>query len=212
MAFKVLVTDTMQLGDKTYPHLEVDYREGIAREELLEIVAHYDAIITRSRTQVDETLIRAAARLKVIGRGGVGVDNIDIAAASRRGILVLNAPESNNVSAAELTIALMLCAARGVSRSDRLIRAGKWDRKFLGREVKGATLGIIGLGRIGSLVSRRAQGLGMQVLAYDPYISRQRAVDLKVELFDDLAEMLRRANFLTVHTPLTEETSRNNFV
>jgi D-3-phosphoglycerate dehydrogenase len=206
MAFKVLVTDTMQLGDKTYPHLEVDYREGIAREELLRVVAHYDAIITRSRTQVDETLIRAAKRLKVIGRGGVGVDNIDVAAASRRGILVLNAPESNNVSAAELTIALMLCAARGVSRSDRLIRAGKWDRKFLGREVKGATLGVIGFGRIGSLVSRRAQGLGMQVLAYDPYISRQRAVDLKVELLDDLSEMLKRSHFLTVHTPLTEET------
>ena len=172
----------------------------------LALVGSYDAIITRSRTQVDDALIRAATNLKVIGRVGVGVDNIDLGAASRRGILVLNAPESNNVSAAELAIALMLSAARGVSRSNKQIRAGTWDRKFLGREVKDATLGIVGLGRIGSLVSRRAQGLGMTVLAYDPYISRQRAADLKVELVDDLGEMLERSNFVTVHTPLTEET------
>lgn len=184
----------------------MDYREGISRGDLLEIVRDYDAIITRSRTQVDEALVRAATNLKVIGRGGVGVDNIDLEAASRRGILVLNAPESNNVSAAELAVALMLSAARGVSRSDRQIRAGTWDRKFLGREVKDATLGIVGLGRIGSLVSRRAQGLGMTVLAYDPYVSRGWADDLKVELVDDLNDLLPRANFLTVHTPLTDET------
>lgn len=201
------MTDTIQLGDKVYPNIQVDYREGISREDLLRVVGDYDAIITRSRTQVDEALVRAATNLKVIGRGGVGVDNIDLGAASRRGILVLNAPESNNVSAAELAVALMLSAARGVSRSDRQIRAGTWDRKFLGREVKGATLGIIGLGRIGSLVSRRAQGLGMTVVAYDPYISRGRADDLKVELVDDLHDLLPRANFLTVHTPLTDETT-----
>ena len=206
MAHKILVTDTIQLGDAQYPDVEIDYREGVPRDELLTIVGGYDAIITRSRTQVDEALVRAATRLKVIGRGGVGVDNIDIEAASRRGVLVLNAPEANNVSAAELAIALMLSAARGVSRSDRLIRQGAWDRKFLGREVKGARLGIVGLGRIGSLVSRRAQGLGMTVGAYDPYISRHRATELKVELHDNLLEMLSQSNFLTVHTPLTEET------
>jgi D-3-phosphoglycerate dehydrogenase / 2-oxoglutarate reductase len=206
MAHRVLVTDTIQLGDKTYEGVSVDYREGISRGDLLEIVRDYDAIITRSRTQVDEALVRAATNLKVIGRGGVGVDNIDLEAASRRGILVLNAPESNNVFAAELAVALMLSAARGVSRSDRQIRAGTWDRKFLGREVKDATLGIVGLGRIGSLVSRRAQGLGMTVLAYDPYVSRGWADDLKVELVDDLNDLLPRANFLTVHTPLTDET------
>ncbi len=206
MTHKVLVTDTIQLGDKTYEGVQVDYCEGIGRDELLGVVGEYDALITRSRTQVDDALIRAAKNLKVIGRGGVGVDNIDLAAASRRGILVLNAPESNNVSAAELAIALMLSAARGVSRSDKQIRSGTWDRKFLGREAKDATLGIVGFGRIGSLVSRRAQGLGMSVVAYDPYISRQRADDLKVELVDDLHALLKRANFLTVHTPLTEET------
>jgi D-3-phosphoglycerate dehydrogenase len=205
--FRILVTDTIQLGDARYPDIEVDYREGIGRAELLEIVGEYDGLITRSRTQVDDELIRRAARLRVVGRGGVGVDNIDLDAASRRGILVLNAPEANNVSAAELAIALMLSAARGVSRSDRLIRAGTWDRKFLGREVKDARLGIVGLGRIGSLVSKRAQGLGMHVAAFDPYVSRRRAEELKVELFDDLGVMLERSDFLTVHTPLTEETA-----
>lgn len=203
---RILITDTMQLGKYDFPDVQVDYREGIARAELLELVAGYDALITRSRTQIDAELVRSAKRLKVIGRGGVGVDNIDLEAASRRGILVLNAPEANNVSAAELAIALVLAAARGVARSDRLIRAGRWDRKFLGREVKGARLAVIGLGRIGSLVSRRAQGLGMTVMAFDPYISKQRAQDLKVELYDDLKEVLRVADVLTVHTPLTEET------
>lgn len=206
MAYKVLVTDSINLGEKTYEGVEVDYRAGIEREQLLDIVGGYDAIITRSRTSIDAALLDAATNLKVIGRGGVGVDNIDLDAASRKGILVLNAPESNNVSAAELAIALMLSAARGVARSDKQIREGVWDRKFLGREVKGATLGIVGLGRIGSLVSRRARHLGMTVLAYDPYISRNRAEDLKVELVDALPEMLKRVSFLTVHTPLTDET------
>ena len=200
------MTDTIQLGEYDYPDTEVNYRAGIERDELLSMVAQYDAIVTRSRTQVDADLLAAAENLKVVGRGGVGVDNIDLEAASRRGILVLNAPEANNVSAAELAIALMLSAARGVARSDKLIRQGTWDRKFLGREVKGATLGVVGLGRIGSLVARRAQGLGMSVIAYDPYISRQRAQDLKVELFDDLKTVMTKAEFVTVHTPMTEET------
>ncbi len=197
----------MQLGDRYYPDMEIDNREGISREDLLEIAGEYDALITRSRTQVDAELIRAASRLKVVGRGGVGIDNIDLEAASRRGIVVLNAPEANNVSAAELAIALLLGAARGVSRSDRLVRQGVWDRRFLGREVKDGTLGIIGLGRIGSLVASRARGLGMKVVGFDPYISRQRAADLKVELFDELPQMLATCQFLTVHVPLTDETA-----
>ncbi len=113
MSYKILVTDTIQLGDAHYPDIEIDYREGISRHDLLAVVADYDAIITRSRTQVDEALVKAGRNLKVIGRGGVGVDNIDIDAASRRGLLVLNAPEANNISAAELAVALMLNAARG---------------------------------------------------------------------------------------------------
>jgi D-3-phosphoglycerate dehydrogenase / 2-oxoglutarate reductase len=203
---KILVTDTINLGSYDFPDMQVDYREGIKREELMSVVGGYDAIITRSRTQVDAELIQAAKNVKVIGRGGVGVDNIDIDAASRKGILVLNAPESNNVSAAELAIALMMAAARGIGRSDKQIRNGTWDRKFLGRELKGATLGIVGLGRIGSLVTKRVQGMGMKVIAYDPYISKNRAEDLKVELYDNLKQMLVKCDFLTVHTPLTEET------
>ncbi len=203
---KILVTDTIQLGDYDFPDMTIDYREGIGREELLSIAGNYDAIITRSRTQVDAELVQAAKAVKVIGRGGVGVDNIDIDAASRKGILVLNAPESNNVSAAELAIALMMAAARGIGRSDKQIRSGTWDRKFLGRELKGATLGIVGLGRIGTLVTKRVQGMGMTVIAYDPYLSKHRAEDLKVELYDNLKQMLVKCDFLTVHTPLTDET------
>lgn len=203
---KILVTDKVQLGDVELGEIELHDRAGIGREELLKTVGTYDAIITRSRTMVDETLLAAAERLKVIGRGGVGVDNIDLDAASRRGVVVLNAPEANNVSAAELALALMLAASRGIARSDRAIRNGRWDRTFLGREVKGARLGVVGLGRIGSLVARRAQALGMEVAAYDPYMSRHRADELHVELFDDLDAMLERSDVLTVHTPLTEET------
>lgn len=203
---KILVTDKVQLGDVETGDVELHDRAGIGRDELLRVIGDYDAIITRSRTQVDEALLAAAPRLRVIGRGGVGVDNIDLEAASRRGIVVLNAPEANNVSAAELAIALMLAASRGVARSDRLIRGGRWDRAFLGREVKDRRLGIVGLGRIGSLVARRAQALGMSVAAYDPYISRHRADELHVELFDELGAMLERSDLLTVHTPLTEET------
>lgn len=203
---RILVTDTINLGTARFPDIDVDDRPGIARDELLDVIAPYDAIITRSRTQVDDGLLRAATNLKVIGRGGVGVDNIDVEAASRRGILVLNAPEANNVSAAELAITLMLAAARGVARSDRLVRAGVWDRSFLGREVKGARLGIVGLGRIGSLVAKRAAGLGMSVAAFDPYITRRRAEELGVELCDTLTDLMARSDFVTVHTPFTEET------
>ncbi len=203
---RILVTDSIQLGTVSDPTVTVDDRAGISRADLLAVVGEYDAIITRSRTQVDDELLAAATRLKVVGRGGVGVDNIDLDAASRRDILVVNAPDANNVSAAELALALMLAAARGVARSDRLVRNGEWDRAYLGRELDGARLGVVGLGRIGSLVARRAQGLGMKVAAYDPYINQRRAEELKVELFDDLHAMLARSDFLTVHTPLTDET------
>jgi D-3-phosphoglycerate dehydrogenase / 2-oxoglutarate reductase len=205
--FRVLVTDAISLGKASFADAVVDDRAGIDRAALLACVADYDALVTRSRTQVDDALLAAAGpRLRVVGRGGVGVDNIDLDAASRRGILVVNAPEANNVSAAELAIALMLAAARGVARSDARVRRGVWDRAYLGREVDGAVLGIVGLGRIGSLVARRAQGLGMHTVAYDPYITTRRAEELGVRLVDDLHAMLALVGFLTVHTPLTDET------
>lgn len=203
---KILITDNIQLGDYDFPDMEIDNQAGIEREALLKIAADYDAIITRSRTTVDAELIAAAKNMRILGRAGVGVDNIDIDAASRRGVVILNAPEANNISAAELAIGLMLNAARGISRSDQQIRSGVWDRKYLGQELNGASLGIIGLGRIGSLVAKRANGLGMKVMAYDPYISRHRAESLKVALFDDLNKMLKVSEFLTIHTPLTDET------
>ncbi len=203
---RILVTDSIQLGEVAGLDAEVDYQPGIERAALLDVVGGYDAIITRSRTRVDAELLERGERLKVVGRGGVGVDNIDLEAASRRGVLVVNAPEANNVSAAELALALMLAAARGVARSDHLIRSGRWDRAYMGRELKGARLGIVGLGRIGSLVAKRAQALGMRVAAYDPYVSPHRAGELKVELIDELGALLARSDFLTVHTPFTEET------
>ena len=204
--WRVLVTDEMKLGRTEGLPAVVDYRPGMPREEILEAIPDYDALITRSRTRVDAELLARAKRLKVIGRGGVGVDNIDLEAASRRGILVVNVPEANTRSAAELAFGLLLAAARGIALSDRKLRAGEWDRKFLGRELLGKTLGIVGLGRIGGQVARFAKGFDMKVLAYDPYIPRSRAEKLGVELLDELEELLRRSDFLTVHTPLTEET------
>lgn len=205
--WRILVTDAVALGETRHADVEVVDRPGMPRDEILALVGSFDALITRSRTKVDEDLLAAGApRLKVVGRGGVGVDNIDLDAASRHGVLVVNAPEANNVSAAELAVGLLLAAARGIGRSDALVRRGTWDRAFLGHEIDGGRLGIVGLGRIGSLVARRAQGLGMTTLAYDPYLNRRRAEDLGVELVDDLHAMLAQVRFLTVHTPLTDET------
>ena len=204
--WKLLVTDEMRLGEVKHPQVRLDYKPGMTREELLQVIGGYDALITRSRTQVDAKVLEAGVRLKVVGRGGVGVDNVDLEAASRRGILVVNVPEANTCSAAELAWALLLAVARGVVESDQKIRQGLWDRKYLGLELNHKTLGIVGLGRIGGQVAKFAKGFDMRVLAYDPYIPRSRAQSLGVELLDDLADMLRQSHFLTVHTPLTEET------
>ena len=204
--WRVLVSDDMRLGEVRYPGVILDYRPGIGREELLEIIPAYDALITRSRTRVDAELLQRGKRLKVVGRGGVGVDNVDLEAASRLGILVVNVPEANTRSAAELAFGLLLAAARGIALSDRKLRQGEWDRKFLGLELKGKTLGIVGLGRIGSQVARFAKGFEMRVLAYDPYLPKARAESLGVELLENLEDLLRQSHFLTVHTPLTEET------
>lgn len=199
--WRVLVTDDMRLGQGDFPGVLLDYRPGIGREELLEIIPLYDALITRSRTQVDAELLKRGKRLKVVGRGGVGVDNVDLEAASRLGILVVNVPEANTRSAAELAFGLLLAAARGIALSDRKIRAGEWDRKFLGLELKGKTIGIVGLGRIGGQVARFAKGFEMRVLAYDPYIPRTRAESLGVELLEDLSDLLRQSHFLTITRP-----------
>ncbi|PYE55288.1 phosphoglycerate dehydrogenase [Deinococcus yavapaiensis] len=204
---RVLICDEMNPGPLDFEGFSIEYVPNMPREEILRRLPEFDALITRSRTRVDPELLNAGPNLRVVGRGGVGVDNIDLDAASRRGILVLNAPESNNVSAAELAVTHLMAAARGLTRSDASTRTGKWDRKFLGIELKDKTLGIVGLGRIGSIVATRAQGLRMKVVAYDPYIGDANFARLEVQRASSLAELLTSVDFLTVHTPLTEETS-----
>ncbi|WP_425147161.1 phosphoglycerate dehydrogenase [Deinococcus sp.] len=205
--FRVLICDEMNPGNLEHAGYDIEYVANMPRADILRRLPEFDALITRSRTKVDRELIDAAGeRLKVVGRGGVGVDNIDLDYASLRGLLVLNAPESNNVSAAELAIMHLMAAARGLTRSDAQTRAGVWDRKFLGLELKDRTLGIVGLGRIGSIVANRAQGLRMNVVAYDPYVPDSKFERLDVRRANTLDELLAVVDFITVHTPLTDET------
>ncbi len=205
---KVLVSDS--LSEKGIEILEkgaeVDVRTGMSPEELKACIGEYDALVVRSQTRVTEEVIRAAENLKIIGRAGVGVDNIDVEAATQRGIIVINAPEGNMISAAEHTIAMMMAMSRNIPQANQSMRAGKWDRKlFMGVEVRGKTLGVVGLGRIGAEVAKRAQGLEMNILAYDPFISEERAADLGVKL-TTVKDIVSNADYVTVHTPLTKDT------
>lgn len=177
-----------------------------SRRELLEALAAADALIVRSETRVDAELIGAAPRLRVIGRAGIGVDNIDLEAATRAGAVVVNAPDANTVSAAEHTMALLLAQARHVARADAALRAGRWERQsFRGVELHGKVLGILGLGRIGTLVAQRASAFGMHILAYDPFVGEDRARRLGVHL-TDLDTVLTESDFVTVHLPRTKDT------
>lgn len=205
---RILICDEMKFRPGSFDRegFAIEYVANMPREEILRRLPEFDGLITRSRTKVDPELLEAGVRLRVVGRGGVGVDNIDLETASRKGIVVLNAPEANTVSAGELAITLMLAASRGVARSDKLIRNGVWDRKYLGREVKEKTIGIVGLGRIGSVVANRAMGLKMNVVAFDPYIADRKFELLGVKRAHSLAELLGQIDVLTVHVPLSEET------
>jgi D-3-phosphoglycerate dehydrogenase len=192
--------------DKLRAETEVVSRK-FNRQELLEVIGDYDALIVRSATQVDKELLERAPNLKVIGRAGVGLDNIDVAAATRLGILVVNAPTSNVLSAAEHTMALLLAMARHIPAADASLRGGGWERnRFTGVELEGKTLGILGLGRIGTLVAQRAAGFGMRLLGYDPYVSRQRASSLGITMATSVEEVCAEADFITVHLPKTAET------
>ncbi|HUP21577.1 MAG TPA: phosphoglycerate dehydrogenase [Thermoanaerobaculia bacterium] len=185
----------------------VDELQEADRPRLHEVIADYDAMIVRSATQVDAALLEHAKRLKVVGRAGIGVDNIDVKAATRRGVLVVNAPTANLLSATEHTFALLLAVARNLPAADRLLKAGIWNRKgLLGSELYGKTLGVIGFGQIGQRVAARARAFEMQVLAYDPFLSPDVARRLDVEPLDDLDAMIPRVDVLTFHTPLTDET------
>ncbi|MBC7252437.1 MAG: phosphoglycerate dehydrogenase [Actinobacteria bacterium] len=186
---------------------EVDYLPDMSREEMLRRVGEYEALVVRSATKVDAEVIRAGERLKVIGRAGVGVDNIDVEAATKRGIMVINAPQSNIISAAEQTMALLLAMCRYIPDAVNSLRERCWDRKrFEGVELYQKVMGIIGLGRIGTLVAQRCLAFGMRVLAYDPYISEDKARRLGVELVPTLDELLAQADFISVHLPKTPET------
>src|SRR3989440_9526780 len=187
--------------------LEVSIQTGLSEAALIEIVPEFSGIVVRSRTKITAAIVNAAARLRAIGRAGVGVDNVDVEAATRRGVIVMNAPGGNTISTAEHAFSLLLCVARKIPQADALLRGGKWVRKNLeGVELFNKTLGIVGMGRIGSELSRRAIAFGMRVVAFDPYLSATRARTLQVELMDELDDVLTGADFITLHTPLTAET------
>jgi len=188
-------------------HHEVDARASTTREELLAAVAGVDALVVRSATRVDAEVLEAGRNLKVVGRAGIGLDNVDLAAATRLGVMVVNAPQSNVISAAEHTVALILAQARNIPQAHVALREGRWERgRFQGAELYGKTLGIIGLGRVGALVAQRLNAFGMRLLAFDPYVSRDRAAQMGVELAG-LADVLARADVVTVHLPKTPDTT-----
>ena len=192
-------------------HFDVDVKTDMSDGELLKEIAGYDGIIIRSGTKLTADVIEHAARLKVIGRAGIGVDNVDVPAATKRGIIVANAPESNVVAAAEHTFALLLAQVRNIPQADASLKSGKWERsKFGGVEVYEKVLGVIGFGRIGQLVAERAQAFGMTVVGFDPYVSAERYRELGVERATDIGDLYGRADVITLHLPKTEETA--NFV
>ena len=186
--------------------VEVDEITGKTPEELKAIIGQYDGLAIRSSTKVTKDILDAATNLKVVGRAGIGVDNVDIPAASAKGVVVMNTPFGNSITTAEHAIALMFALARDLPEADKSTQAGKWEKnRFMGVEVTNKTLGLIGAGNIGSIVADRALGLKMKVVAYDPFLTPERAVELGVEKVE-LDELLKRADFITLHTPLTDST------
>jgi len=186
--------------------VEVDEITGKTPDELIAIIGEYDGLAIRSSTKVTKAILDAATNLKVVGRAGIGVDNVDIPAASARGVVVMNTPFGNSITTAEHAIALMFALARDLPEADRSTQAGKWEKnRFMGVEVTSKTLGLIGAGNIGSIVADRALGLRMKVVAFDPFLTPERAIDMGVEKVE-LDELLERADFITLHTPLTDST------
>lgn len=207
---KILISDNLSnVGVellRRHENFTVDKKVGLKPEELKKLIGEYDALIVRSETKVTADLIAAGERLRVIGRAGTGVDNIDVPAATQRGIVVMNAAGGNSVTTAEHTIALLMAMARRIPQAAAKLKAGKWDKKsFMGTELNTKTLGIIGLGNIGRIVASRGQGLGMKVIAYDPFLTKDAAQRSGVEMVT-LDELFSRSDFITVHTPLTDET------
>ena len=207
---KVLISDKLPAVAveilASYPDIDADNKPGLAADELMSIIADYDGIIIRSGTKLTEDVLERAVRMKAIARAGVGVDNVDVRAASRKGIIVMNTPGGNTTSTAELTVAMILALSRNIAAACASLKDGNWDRKsFVGNQLSGKTIGIVGLGRVGIEVARRAMAFEMKVLGYDPYIAPDRAARLGIEL-GDLGSILERADYVTVHTPMTPET------
>jgi D-3-phosphoglycerate dehydrogenase len=208
--YKVLIADQLSEDGikllKAEPQLSVDVRTGLSPQQLAEIIEPYDGLVVRSATKVTAEVIARAKHLKVIGRAGVGLDNVDAEAATKRGIIVMNVPAGNTMSTAEHTLSMIMAVARRIPQADAHARAGKWERsKFVGVELFGKTLGIVGLGKIGAEVAKRAQAFGMRLLAHDPFLSSERAQQLGIET-TTLQRIYAEADFITVHTPLTAET------
>ena len=208
---KVLIADSIsQRGIDELSRddaLDVAIKTGLSEKELIKVIPTFSALIVRSQTRITADILNAGTKLRVVGRAGVGVDNVDVETATRRGIVVLNAPGGNTVSTAEHAFSLLLAMARKIPHADANVRNKHWDKKnFEGVELYNKTLGVIGMGRIGSELSRRAIAFGMRVVAYDPYLSVTRARSLQVELLDELDDLLATADFISLHTPLTGET------
>src|SRR5712671_6344179 len=206
---RVLISDALSPRAVEIFHargVDTDVMTGLTPDDLKKIIGKYDGLAVRSATKVTKALLEQAENLKVIGRAGIGVDNIDVPAATQRGIVVMNTPFGNSITTAEHAIALMFALARQLPAADRSTQAGKWDKaRFMGVELTGKTLGVIGCGNIGSIVADRAVGLKMKVIAYDPFLSAERAMDLGVEKVE-LEDLFKRADFVTLHTPLTDKT------
>src|SRR6201996_6570832 len=186
--------------------VEVDVKTGLSKDELIAIIDQYDGLAVRSATKPNKDVIAAAKKMKVIGRAGIGVDNVDIPAATAAGIVVMNTPFGNSITTAEHAIAMMFALARQLPAADQSTQAGRWEKnRFMGVGLYAKTLGLIGAGNIGSIVADRANGLKMHVIAYDPFLSPERAKDLGIEKVE-LNDLLARADFITLHTPLTDKT------
>src|SRR5882672_3829682 len=186
--------------------VEADMKTGLTKDELIAIIGDYDGLAIRSATKVTADVLEAATNLKVIGRAGIGVDNVDIPAATAAGIVVMNTPFGNSITTAEHAIALMFALARDLPQADLSTQAGKWEKnRFMGVELYSKTLGLIGAGNIGSIVADRAHGLKMKVIAYDPFLTPERAIEIGVEKVE-IEDLLKRADVITLHTPLTDKT------
>jgi D-3-phosphoglycerate dehydrogenase len=210
MPYKILISDSLSKEAvdilEKEKDLKVDVNTKLTAEELKKVIKDYDGLLVRSSTKVTKDVIGAADKLKIVGRAGVGLDNVDVDAASKKGIIVVNTPGGNTISTAEHTFSMMLALSRSIPQADLSMKKGEWERKkFMGVELYGKTLGIVGLGRIGTEVAKRALSFGMRVVAFDPYLSFEKAKALGIESVS-MEELFKQADYITVHTPLTDET------